>query len=234
MSENVHSGPRPSPDGVRDNVRIVLRPIGAPTPIGFFGLAAATFVLSGLQLGWVDQTQTGTVALVLIAFTFPAQLLAAIFSVLARDGVAATAMTVLALNWLVVGLALREAAPGSTSTAAGLFLLVTGTAMALTAATASRVRLVPALVFLLAAARLTITGIFELTAGGAWQDTAGVIGLVLAAAAVYAAWAAQLEDATGRTLLPFGRRGDAKAALEDPLPQQVTGIAAEPGVRTQL
>jgi len=44
-------------DALQQRATISLRPIGAPTPIGLFGLAAATFVLSGLQLGWVDQNQ---------------------------------------------------------------------------------------------------------------------------------------------------------------------------------
>src|SRR5215207_6239599 len=42
---------------LRQRIVISLRPIGAPTPIGLLGLAAATFVLSGLQLGWVDQAE---------------------------------------------------------------------------------------------------------------------------------------------------------------------------------
>src|SRR4051812_37481222 len=38
-------------DGLRERVAITLRPIGAPTSIGFFGLAAATLCVAGLQLG---------------------------------------------------------------------------------------------------------------------------------------------------------------------------------------
>ena len=53
---------------MRERVAITLRPIGAPTSIGFFGLAAATFCVGGLQLGWVDVGEGKKVALVLIGF----------------------------------------------------------------------------------------------------------------------------------------------------------------------
>src|SRR4051812_18773028 len=36
-----------------DRVAISLRPIGAPLSIGLYSLAAATFVLASLQLGWI-------------------------------------------------------------------------------------------------------------------------------------------------------------------------------------
>lgn len=32
--------------------RIVVRPIGSPTALGLYGLAAATLVVAGQQLGW--------------------------------------------------------------------------------------------------------------------------------------------------------------------------------------
>jgi succinate-acetate transporter protein len=52
--------------------RIVLRPIGNPLPLGFLALAAATVLVSGLQLGWLATDQGRDVALILIAFVFPA------------------------------------------------------------------------------------------------------------------------------------------------------------------
>jgi succinate-acetate transporter protein len=221
-------------EALRQRVVIPLRPIGAPTPIGLFGLAAATFVLSGLQLGWVDQGQGKQVALVLIAFAFLAQLLAAVFSFLGRDGTVATAMSVLALTWLVVGLVLYTSPPGSTSDTLGLFLIFSGTAMTLTGLSASVSKLVPAAVFLLAAVRFLVTAGYELSGSTAWKTTAGVLGLLLFALALYAAWAAELEDALGRTLLPFGRRGKGKLAVHGSLLEQVKDVSTEPGVRTKL
>jgi uncharacterized protein len=61
-----------------------------------------------------------------------------------------------------------------------------------------------------------------------------VIGLCLFAAAMYAAWAAELEDALGRAILPFGRRRKGKVALHGSLLEQVKETPNEPGVRVRL
>jgi hypothetical protein len=62
-------------------------------------------------------------------------------------------MLTLALTWLVVRATLWTSKPGSTSYVLGLFLLFGGSAMALLAATAALSKLVPALVFAIAAIR---------------------------------------------------------------------------------
>jgi succinate-acetate transporter protein len=219
---------------LRERLVIVLRPVGAPTAIGFFGLAAASLPFSGLQLGWVPVDQGRQVALVMIGFAFLAQALAAVFGLLARDGTAATAMATLALTWLVVGLVMVTSPPGTTSRALGLLLIVSGGAMLLIAATAALSKLVPAAVFLVASLRFFATAGYHLGAGQEWQRVAGVIGLVLFALAMYAAWAATLEDAVGRTVLPLGRRGKGKVAVTGSLLEQTKEVVTEPGVREQL
>ena len=95
--------------------RVTLRPIAGPLALGFFGLAAATFVLSGLQLGWVEPTEGKQVALCVLAFTVPLQFTASLFGFLARDGVAATGMGLLSGIWAAVGLVTFTGKPGSTS-----------------------------------------------------------------------------------------------------------------------
>ena len=40
----------------------MLPPIGNPLPLGFLGLAGATLLVSGLQLGWLDASQGKDVA----------------------------------------------------------------------------------------------------------------------------------------------------------------------------
>ncbi|MER7341786.1 hypothetical protein ABT403_28615 [Streptomyces sp. NPDC000075] len=70
----------------------VLRPLGTPLPIGFLGLAAAAFVVSAVQLGWIPPHERHAVALVLVAFAFPLQLLAALIGFRVRDTAFATAM----------------------------------------------------------------------------------------------------------------------------------------------
>lgn len=202
--------------------RVFLRPIGNPLPLGFLALAGATLLVSGLQLGWLDPDQGKDVALVLIAFVFPLQLTTCVFGYLGRDVVAGTGMGILAGAWLSVGLITLTSAPGSTSDALGLFLLVAGVAMLVPATAAASGKLVAMAVLGTTAVRFACTGIYELTASGTWKDIAGVVGLVLLAVAVYAALAMALEEARRQTVLPTGRRSIAR------------DVGQEPGIRPQL
>ena len=215
---------------LREQVKIVLRPIGTPAALGFFGLAGGAFVVSALQLGWIDAGESPLVAVALVGFSFPALLLASILSFLARDGVMATAMGVLAFVWLVVGLALFTF---ETSNALGFFLVFAGIALLLTALAASLGRVVPALVFALAGVFFLATGAHELATNESWEDAAGIVGLGVFGLALYAALAALLSDAEGYERLPLGRRGRGKRAEEGSLLDQLRD-ANEPGVREQL
>jgi uncharacterized protein len=227
-------GERAAREALASRALVTLRPIAGPLALGFFGLAAATFMMSGLQLGWVDSTDGKQVALCILAFTVPLQFTASLFGFLARDGVAATGMGTLAGIWAVIGLITFSAKPGSTSDALGLFLLVAGVAMWAPASAAFASKLVPALVLSIAGLRFFLTGVYELTSNEAWENTAGVVGLILAAFAVYAAYAAELEDVLKRPVLPLGRRGRGESAVEGTYAEQIANVAHEPGVRQQL
>jgi uncharacterized protein len=204
------------------NERVVLRPIANPLPLGFLALAGATLLVSALQLGWIEPSQGKDVALVLVAFVFPLQLVTSVFGYLGRDVVAGTGMGILAGTWLSVGLITLTSPAGATSDALGLFLLLAGLAMLVPAIAAASGKLVAVAVLGTTALRFACTGMYELTASKTWEDVAGVVGLVLCAVAVYAALAIALEEARRRTVLPTGRRG---AGLD---------VADEPGVRAQL
>jgi succinate-acetate transporter protein len=221
-------------DALRGQVRINVRPLASPSTVGLFGLATGTFVLSGLQLGWVPKEQGHQVALTLIGFSFVAQLFAAIVATLARDGVVASAMAVLSLTWLVTGMVLWVSEPAATSDALGMVLLVSCVTMALIGVTTATTKVVPGLVFLTASVRFGLTAIYELSAESPWKTAAGVVGLALAAIALYTGWAFLLESSAKRTVLPLGRRGQGKLAIDGSLLEQVSGAANEPGVRLQL
>jgi uncharacterized protein len=200
----------------------ILRPIGNPLPLGFLGLGGGTLLLSGLQLGWLDPSQGKDVALMLIAFVFPLQLIASLYGFLGRDFVAGTGMGVLAGSWLSIALVTLTSAPGSTSDALGLLLLLSAAGLAIAAFAATAGKLVATAVLGTAAVRFLCTGLYQLTASKTWEDIAGVVGLVLLALGLYAALAIALEEARRETVLPTGRRG---AGL---------GVRDEPGVRPQL
>ena len=158
--------------------------------------------LAGLQLGWVAPTEGKQVALCVLAFTVPLQFTASIFGFLARDGVAATGMGLLSGIWAATGLVLLTAQPGATSNALGLFLLVAGVAMLAPASAAAASKLVPSLVLATAGLRFVLTGIYEISGSGTWKHVAGIVGLILAALALYAAYAAEYEDVLKRPCAP--------------------------------
>lgn len=221
----------PAPDAVR----ITLRPIGNPLPLGFLALSAGTILVSGLQLGWLAPAQSADVALILIAFVAPLQLVTSVFGYLGRDAVVGTGMGLLSGTWLSIGLVLHTAPhPGATSDALGLFLLVAGVAMLVPASAATAGKLVPFAVLATTAARFLATGIYEIHPGPASKDVAGVIGLILGGLAIYAALALALEDAHKRTILPLGRRGPGARALDGSLADEVRSVHHEAGVRNQL
>jgi uncharacterized protein len=207
--------------------RIYLRPIGSPLTIGMSGLAIASLVESGLALKWVPSSEAVQAGLILIAVPFFLQLLASIFSYLARDGAGGAATGVLATSWLVLGLSHVTAGTGQPIAVIGLLLVSAGGVLALSAIAIGVGKPLLAAVFLLAALRFGLAGLYELSGTAFWQDIAGVVGLVVCAGAAYCVLAFELEDQQRRTVLPTLRRGRAELAVSG----QVDGVACEAGVR---
>jgi succinate-acetate transporter protein len=220
----------PAPETV---TRITLRPIANPLPLGFLALAGGTLLLSGLQLGWVEPTESHTLGLIVIGFVVPLQFLTAILGFLARDVVAGTGMAILSGTWLSIGLVTLTGAPGSTSDSLGLLLILAAVALLVPAAAASG-KLVAAAVLLTTALRFATTALYQLTRDGSWKTTAGVVGLALCALAIYTALAMALEESNRRTILPLLRRKTGAAAITADLARQVRDIHHEAGVRAQL
>ncbi|HLV58763.1 MAG TPA: GPR1/FUN34/YaaH family transporter [Natronosporangium sp.] len=223
------------PGGVRDvAARVVLRPLANPLPLGFLALAAATTVVAAQQLRWVPLEEGPVVGLVLLAFVFPTQLLASILGFLARDIAAGTGMGLLAGTWLSVALVSLAAPFGLTSRVLALLLWVAGAAMLVPAAAGATGKIVPTAVLATTALRFAVTGGYEWTGSDGWRVTAGVVGLVLAVLAAYAALAMALEDAWRRTVLPVARHAAGREAMGRDLDAQVTRIGHEAGVRDWL
>ncbi len=218
----------------RDITRIFVRPIATPMSLGFLALGAATLVLCGLQLGWYPPQQGTYVAVVLIAFAFPLQLVASIFAFLGRDAVAGTGMGLLASSWLVIGVINYLTPPGATNPVLGLFLVFAGLAVFIPATTAVLGKLVASAVLFLTGLRFVLTGIYHLTGAVGVQYAAGIEGLVLVVVTFYAALALQLEDLQHKTVLPTLRRDRGKASMEGNIEEQIDYIDTEAGVREQL
>ncbi|WP_028048256.1 hypothetical protein [Cellulomonas sp. URHD0024] len=216
-----------------DRVRVVLRPVGSPLPLGFLGLFVATTGFSAVQLGWVPADQAAVIAAGVLVFTVPVQLLASAIGFLARDPVAGTGMGVLAGTWAAVGITTLRAQPATHSPGLGVLLVSAAAAMLVPALSASG-KLVAAAVMALSAVRFACTGIVQLTGSADWTRVAGWTGVALAALALYAALAFELEDVHERSVLPVLRRGAGAAAMNGGVERQLDGIRHEAGVRLQL
>lgn len=195
------------------------------------GLAIASLVESGVALKWVPESETVQAGLILIAVPFVLQLLASILSYLARDGAAGAATGVLSSTWLALGLSHVTAGTGRPIAVMGLLMLATAGVLALSAVAISVGKPLPGTVFMLAALRFALSGIYELSGVSVWQSIAGVAGLVVCAGAAYCVLAFELEGQQHRTVLPTLRRGRAELAMSDDAAGRLDGVGREPGVR---
>lgn len=218
----------------RSMSRIMLRPIGSSLPLGFGALGGASIVLSGMQLGWVPMAEGHQVAIVVLAFAVPLQLLASVFGFLARDSVGGTGMALLGGSWLVTGTLVVTSPPGSRSPTLGLLLFFSSAALMVPMAAALLGKVVAAVVMFGAAGRFALTGIYEFVGGSAWEHLSGWWGVGLCGAALYAALAFELEDTRRRTVLPVLRHGVGRQAIRGDIDTELNRVEHEAGVREQL
>jgi hypothetical protein len=219
---------------VSARTRVVLRPIGSPLPLGLLAIAPAGLLLSCLQVGALSTSEQRLVAILVLGFSVPLNLLAAVLAFLARDGLGGSALGVFAGAWLASGTALLSSRPGTTSNALGVFLLaIAGTFLVLVAGAAGG-KAGAAVVMVAGAARFTLAGLYELIGSVGLERASAVLGFVLVVAAVYTALATEIEDVHGVSKLPIGRRKRAATAIRGGFEQQLEGLEREAGVRQQL
>jgi succinate-acetate transporter protein len=230
VANEVLNGTHPAlqPDNI---ARIVLRPSASPMPLGFFTIAIATCVLSSLQTHIIPLADRQSVAYVVLP-AFVLQLIVAIFALMDRDTVAATVMASFATTWLIDTLILIKDPPGARQTLAVFFLVFSAFVVMMAIAAFPKRALFAVLI--VAVPRFLASGLAQAT-GTAWVSTlAGVLGFALAAVSLYTAWALLLEDVRGKTVLPIGREGAARTAIEGDLAAQLRGIEHAAGVRRSL
>lgn len=214
--------------------RVMLRPIANCFPLGFAGLAAASVTVAGTELGWIGHSDAVHAGLIVFIFAPLLQLIACVFGFLGRDAVAATGMGVLAATWASIGAVTLTSPPGATSHALGTVLFFAGAAVLVSATVAAFSKLVPALVMGLTAVRFVVTGIHEFVPGPGWKTASGIVGLVLAGAALYGVASLEIEGVRGVPLLPTLRHGAGRRTLSADLAYQAGRVAGEAGVRRQL
>ena len=216
---------------LRAITRIVLRPIGSPLPLGFFTVAIDNVLVSALQWGLLPAADRRAVALIVLP-AFLVQAIAGVFALGARDSSAATLMLSFATTWLVDALVLYLD-PRGAAAALGIFYVVFAAFISFMLASALLKRALAA-VLAVAAPRFLIAGIALLTGNHALSQAGAVLGFLLAAVALYTAFALLMEDSRGREVLPIGRLGAARQATHGGLAFELRDIERQAGVRRTL
>lgn len=215
-------------------VQISLRPYASSIPLAAFAFGIGNILYSAFLLKWIPASESRVVAGMLLGFVAPLELIPGLMAFLARDGGGATAFTIFGAAWIVQGLALLSGPPPPTSPAAGIFLLCLSLCLVMLTIVTFKGKpllgavLVVAIVRTSGAATLALTGAHWAGPATAW------CGLLLAFMAFYSGLAFLEEDVTQRLSPLTFRTGAARAALQDPLSEQIDSIEKEAGVRKQL
>jgi uncharacterized protein len=219
---------------VHPQVRVVVQPYGSAIPLGFFAFGIGMFLYAALDAPWVKQADAHSIGLILVAFVAPLEIIATIFAFLARDTVAGATLGLFAGSWLAAGLTTMQSTPGELNAAVGYFLLAFTVVVLLLAGAAILGKPFIAILLVVSALRGLLSAAYELGAGPGWNHVAGWLALAIFVVAMYGGIAFLLEDALGHTVLPLGRRGGSREAIEGSLGDQLRGLEDEAGVRHTL
>lgn len=222
------------PDDALSRTRIVLRPVASPLPLGFFAFGMGIVLTALLDLHVLPVTDSHQVAVLLLTFTAPLELLGAVFALLARDVGAGTALGVFGATWVSTGVSQLLAPPGARSPVTGAFSLSLAAIFAVLALAARSGKPALGVLLTLATARFLCSGLYAATGVRGLQVAAGCLGLLIVVFSLYGGLALLLEDGSGHTVLPLGRRGRARDSFDAGLPEQLTVLDSEAGVRNQL
>jgi len=212
--------------------RVFLQPIAAPSILGLYGLAGATFMVAAQMAHWFGTSYT-TLLLVPFAAIFGgvAQFLAGMWAYKARDGVATAVHGMWGGFWIAFGILClmlysgRVPHPGTAlfpELGYWFIVLAAITWVCTVAAAAENKSLVTTLAFLSAGA--TISAIALLTGTEGLLVLAGYLFIICAIAAWYTASALMLNEAFGREVWSLGRSVQARE-----MPRITVGMG-EPGV----
>jgi len=214
--------------------RVFLQPIAAPSILGLYGLAGATFMVAAQTTHWFGSSFTHTTLfLVPFAALFGglAQFLAGMWAYKARDGVATAVHGMWGAFWMAYGILglimTSQGVPqptGLLTPELGFWFIVLAaiTWVCTGAAAAENKSLVTTLAFL--AAGSTISAISLLAGIEGLTILAGYLFIICAIAAWYTASALMLNEAFGRRVWSLGR-----SATAQQMPRVAAGVG-EPGV----
>jgi succinate-acetate transporter protein len=223
---------------IQEHTRVMLQPIAAPSILGLFGFAGATFIVAAHLAGWYGSAESP-------AFLFPfaamfgglAQFLAGMWAFKARDGIATAMHGMWGSFWLAYGILNLLVAVGVYALPEGSFpelgfwFLVLGTITALGALAALAESFSLTTVLTLLAVGSGFLAVHYLSGVGWWETVGGWILVGSAVAAVYTAGAMMLEGAWGRVVLPLGKIEREANVPGARITRPIQYEHAEPGIR---
>jgi hypothetical protein len=219
---------------IHPQVRVFVRPYGSSVPLGVLAFGIGMFMYAALDAPWVKAADTKTIGVMLVTFVAPLQLVATIIAFLARDTTAGVSLGLFAGAWATTGVLTLLSEPGKLDAAVGYFLIAFTIAALVLACVAWMGQPMFALLLTLSSTRALLSAIYELGGGRGWNQVGGWLACGIFCVAMYMGLAFLLEDAKGHAVLPIGRRGSSREAIEGDLAAQLKGIAGEAGVRKHL
>jgi hypothetical protein len=211
--------------------RVFLQPIAAPSILGLYGFAGATFIVAAHMAGWF-----GTTTSALFLFPFAAffgglaQFMAGMWAFRARDGLATAMHGTWGSFWMAYGLlnllfatrAIVEPTPAFPELGYWFIALALITWAGTFAAAAESYSVTAVLAFLAAGSTVATWAFINGALG--WQAFAGWLFIVSAALAFYTASAMMIEGAYRRPILPLFKRHTVRT-------EPIEYVAGQPGVK---
>jgi uncharacterized protein len=222
-----------------DHTRVVLQPIAAPSILGLFGFAGATFIVAANLAGWYGTSTSGQYLFPFAAaFGGVAQFAAGMWAYKARDAIATAMHGMWGSFWIAYGVlqllfatGTLTAPPDGNFSELGYWFIALAilTGFGTIAAAAKSAALTSVLGTLTVGAALI--GVFHLAGGTGWEHVGGWVLIVSAALAAYTAGAMMIAAAWGRSVLPLGERRAVGAATGGPMVDALEYEVGEPGVK---
>lgn len=231
---------QPSHDGEfefwRNHAQISLQPVAAPSILGLFGFAAATFVVATNLAGWYGNVATQTFLFPFAAFLGGlAQFLAGMWAYRARDGLATAMHGIWGAFWLSYGLLYLLIAIGVLTqpapfVALGFWFAALAAITWSGAFAALAENLGLTLVLATLAAGATCLAVGQIADISAWRTVGAYFLIASAVIGWYTATAMMLEGTFRRVILPIGKARGPNIPGREPR-QVIQFTAGEPGIK---
>lgn len=218
--------------------RVMLQPVAAPSILGLYGFAGATFIVAANMAGWYGTKESGMYLFPFAAmFGGLAQFMAGMWAYRARDAVATAMHGTWGSFWLGYGILNLLFATGQLTEPKPFhelgfwFIALAAITLAGTLGALVEANFGVTAVLGTLAAGSTFAAIAFLADSTGWEKLAGWVFIASAILAWYVASAMMLAAAAGRTVIPLGK---AERAANVPGEQPARAIElewAEPGIK---